>query len=93
MTEVELPSTGTVWTWTVQRMPPKPPYRGPTPFEPFAVGYVDLGPVLVESRLAGRDVDGWSIGDRVELAFELLPGEDPDDPEARSSFVFRPATV
>jgi uncharacterized OB-fold protein len=90
MTPVELPSTGTVWTWTVQRTQPKPPFRSPSPFEPFAVAYVDLGPVLVESRLAGRDVDGWAIGDRVELAVELLPGEDAADPDARSSFVFRP---
>ena len=28
--DVELATTGTLWTWTVQAFPPKaPPYRGP----------------------------------------------------------------
>jgi uncharacterized OB-fold protein len=67
MTEVTLPATGRVWSWTVQRTQPKPPYRGPDEFEPFAVGYVDLGPVVVETRLAGRPVESWRIGDEVQL--------------------------
>lgn len=87
---VELPTTGEVWTWTVQRFPPKAPFRGPEPFEPFAVAYVDLGPLRVEARLTGRYVDNWVIGDRVVLGVELLPGEDPDDPAAPWSFVFLP---
>jgi uncharacterized OB-fold protein len=64
---VALPDRGTVWTWTVQRTRPKPPYTGPDEFEPFAVGYVDLGPVRVESRLDGRPVAAWQIGDPVRL--------------------------
>jgi uncharacterized OB-fold protein len=87
---VELPTLGEVWTWTVQHFPPKPPFRGPQPFEPFALAYVDLGPVRVESRLSGRHVDNWAIGDRVVLAVEPLPGEDPDAADARWAFVFRP---
>jgi len=93
MVDAALPARGTVWTWTAQRFPVKPPFRAPEPFEPFALGYVDLGVVRVEARLVGRAVDGWSIGDEVELGVELLPGEDPDDPTARWSFVFRPATA
>lgn len=65
--DVALPATGTVWTWTVQRLQPKPPYRGPEPFQPFAVGYVDLGPLRVESPLTGHSVDEWRIGETVEL--------------------------
>ncbi len=68
MDPVSLPHRGTVWSWTVQRIAPKPPYRGTDPFEPFVVAYVDLGPLLVESRLFGRPVDGWSIGDAVTLS-------------------------
>ena len=50
-----LPQRGTIWTWTVQRFPPKPPFViPPTGFTPFAVGYVDLGPVVVESLLAAK---------------------------------------
>jgi uncharacterized protein len=67
MTEVVLPSSGEVWSWTVQRTRPKPPYRGPDEFEPFAVGYVDVGPLRIESRLEQRPVEGWRIGDRVRL--------------------------
>ncbi|SNS87223.1 Zn-ribbon domain-containing OB-fold protein [Rhodococcoides kyotonense] len=59
-----LPGRGTVWTWTTQSFTPKPPYETPeSGFEAFAVGYVDLGSVLVESRLEGA----VAIGDDVEL--------------------------
>jgi uncharacterized OB-fold protein len=68
--EMELPDEGTVWTWTVQRFAPKPPYRSATPYEPFAVAYIDLGQVKVESRLRGRPIDGWKIGDRVRIVID-----------------------
>lgn len=54
----------------MQRLRPKPPYEGPDEFEPFAVGYVDLGPLMVEARLVthpGEAVDAWEIGQTVEL--------------------------
>ena len=82
MAEVALPASGAVWSCTVQRVRPKPPYRGPDEFEPFAVAYVDVGPVLVESRLAGRPVDEWRIGDPVHLVVDEA-GADGDP-----SFVF-----
>jgi uncharacterized protein len=80
-----LPSTGTVWSWTVQRFAPKSPYLGATPYQPFALAYVDLGPVKVETPLSGRDVDGWKIGQPVRLIV--------DDPPAHGrsvSFSFEP---
>ena len=56
---VALPERGVLWSWTVQHFRPRAPFRSFQPdgeeeeeFEPFAVGYVDLGPVVVESRLA-----------------------------------------
>ena len=52
-----------MWTWTVQRFPPKAPYLAPSPYEPFALAYVDLGPVKVEGRLRGKPIDGWKIGE------------------------------
>jgi uncharacterized OB-fold protein len=67
MLAVALPRHGKVWSWTVQRIQPKPPFAGGAEFEPFAVGYVDLGPVRVESRLAGKAVDAWQIGDPLVL--------------------------
>lgn len=71
MAPVALPDHGTIWTWTVQRFEPKPPYRAPDEgFSPYAIGYVDLGDVLVEARL-GVPHDRLRIGLPVRLA--LLP--------------------
>ena len=66
-TEVEpvpLPSAGTVWSWTTQRIAPKPPFRTDE-FAPFSIGYVDLGPVIVEGWLVGKTE--WVIGEPVRL--------------------------
>jgi uncharacterized protein len=82
-----LPTTGTVWTWTVQRFQPKAPYRAPASFEPYAVAYVDLGEVRVEARLAGKTVDAWRIGDPVRLVTGPL---DPTVP-GYQTFWFEPA--
>ena len=87
MVDTALPATGTVWSATVQRIEPKPPYIGPEVFEPFAVAYVDLGPVRVESRLDGKPCDEWRIGDAVRLT----PG-DPDDQGAVWTYRFTPDT-
>jgi uncharacterized OB-fold protein len=62
----ELPADGILWTFTVQRIPPKsPPYAGvtdPAEFEPFGVGYVRLGDTLmVEGRIIG-DVEALRPG-------------------------------
>ena len=65
--EVPLPTSGTLWTFTIQRLQPKAPYLSADPFVPFAVGYVDLGPVRVESPLTGKPIDEWTIGDDLEL--------------------------
>ena len=76
---VPLPRSGTVWTWTVQRHAPKPPFRAPASFQPFALGYIDLGPLRVESRLDGRACDDWAIGETVELCVGPLVGAPGDD--------------
>lgn len=80
---VALPRTGTLWSWTVQAFEPKrPPYDGPSPFEPFMLGYVELGEVIVEARLTG--IDAPRIGMAVELA--IVPYD-----AARAIFAFGPA--
>jgi uncharacterized OB-fold protein len=64
--DYELPDRGTLWSWTVQRFEPKPPYRGPQEFVPYGVGYVELaGQCIVEARLTS--LGPWSIGDPVSL--------------------------
>ena len=62
--DVALPTEGTVWSWTTQHFAPKPPYRTDE-FAPFSIGYVDLGPVIVEGWLVGRTT--WTIGEPVRL--------------------------
>ena len=62
-----LAPTGAVWTWTRQQFAPKPPFRpSGEPWAPKAIGYVDLGEVLVEGWLLPPDRD-WVIGDRVRV--------------------------
>lgn len=64
ISELTLPSHGRLWSWTVQHFAPKSPYRGPigADFVPYPVGYVDLGTVIVESRLQVEDVAALRIG-------------------------------
>ena len=68
-----LPAEGTLWSWTVQRFPPKsPPYAGgEAEFQPFAVGYVALdGGIAVQGRLTGAGPDGYRIGMPMRLVIE-----------------------
>jgi uncharacterized OB-fold protein len=79
--ERPLATRGTLWTYTVQRFPPKEPYRGEVAgFRPFAVGYVELPDgVLVESRLVVDDVDepdALRIGQEVALVAEPVFRDD-----------------
>ncbi len=78
---IALATRGTVWTYTVQRFPPKPPYIGPTDpekFKPYVVAYVSLpGQTMVESRLTGIEPDDVKIG--MEVEFTVIP-LDPDAP-------------
>jgi uncharacterized OB-fold protein len=62
--DVALPAEGRVWSWTTQHFEPKPPFRTDS-FAPFSIGYVDLGPVIVEGWLVGRTQ--WTIGEPVRL--------------------------
>ena len=80
VSRVALPRRGTVWTWTEQAFAPKPPFRVPdSGFEPFVVAYVDLGSVLVESRVLSEVAIGdevelrlWALDDSTTFAFEKV---------------------
>ena len=86
MVRVELADHGTLWTWTVQAFEPKAPYRAPaTGFEPYAVGYVDLGDVIVEARLTG-DPAGLEIG--MPMSLTLLPVWDGVDGSTVVTYAF-----
>jgi uncharacterized protein len=85
MAVMPLPGRGTLWTWTVQRFPPKsPPYHRvetETSFQPYAVGYVDLaGAVRVEARLVGVPPEELRIGMEMELTVvPLRTGESGEE--------------
>ena len=90
MTEHALARTGRLWSFTVQRFRPKPPYDGPAEFEPYAVGYVDLaGEVLVEARLVHQPGRTPRIGERLELV--QTPYAEVDGVAVRT-FAFSPVT-
>jgi hypothetical protein len=82
---VVLPREGRIWSWTVQRFPPKsPPYRGEKDFQPFAIAYVELpGATIVETRLTGFRFEDLKVGLPCRLVLEPFAG--------RMSFAFAPA--
>lgn len=85
-----LPATGTLWSFTMQRFRPKsPPYAGPEAFEPYIVGYVDFGHLIVEGRIEGTDIAALKIGQRMCVTTLTLELTGP----ARTveTYAFRPA--
>ncbi len=85
-----LSPTGTLWSWTVQRFPPKEPYIGAEPFAPYGVGYVELaGEVIVESRLTTAEPRDLEIGQPMALA--IVPFVIREDGTEVVTFAFRPA--
>jgi uncharacterized OB-fold protein len=89
---VPLGREGTIWSWSVQRFPPKaPPYIGYQPFEPFAFGYVELpGEVIVESRLTGFEFDALDCGLPVRLT--TVPFATAPDGATLITYAFEPAS-
>lgn len=91
---VALADRGTLWSWTIQAFEPKAPYRAPgtaeSGFTPYGVGYVDLGDVIVESRLLG-DPGRFAIGAPMELT--LLPLWADADGSPVVSYAFQPAAA
>ncbi|WP_109526581.1 MULTISPECIES: Zn-ribbon domain-containing OB-fold protein [Nocardia] len=89
----ELPRRGKLWTFTTQRFrPPAPPYAGAdtaATFEPFNVGYIDLGgEILVEARLTEPDHQNLTIGQEMELV--VVPFGIGDDDTETMIYAFRP---
>jgi uncharacterized protein len=85
-----LPSSGKLWSYTIQRFRPKtPPYIGPESFEPFALGYVELPDALiVESRLTGVDFDKLRIGMPMQLV--IVPFCTAPDGATLTTYAFKP---
>ncbi|MBU6372876.1 MAG: OB-fold domain-containing protein [Alphaproteobacteria bacterium] len=78
---VELGRTGTLWSFTVQRFAPKPPFIGAQDnFTPYAVGYVELpGEIIVETRIKTDSFAGLKIGMPMRITLDAIartPGGD-----------------
>ncbi|MEO0437673.1 MAG: OB-fold domain-containing protein [Pseudomonadota bacterium] len=88
---VELGDKGTLWSWTVQGFPPKPPYRTDKPaeqFQPYGVGYVELSCGLkVEARILHGDSQEFRIGDSMQLS--IIPFFLDDEGREVLSFAFQ----
>lgn len=90
---VDLPDRGVLWSHTVQRFAPKsPPYRGVVPFEPFAVGYIDLADtIIIESRLTGVAFDQLRVGMPMQLTTLVL--RPSADGGGVTTYAFRPSSI
>ena len=92
VTVEELPSRGTLWTWTIQRFMPKTPYHSnetAETFQPYGVGYLELpGGVRVEGRLTENDPDKIHIGMAMDVVFDTWRTEGNGDEII--SFFFKP---
>ncbi len=91
--ELPLKREGTLWSFTVQRFPPKEPYIGEkdmAKFKPYAVGYVELPEqVIVETRIDTDDVDNLQVGQKMELT--ILEFAQAADGTPLHTFAFKPA--
>ena len=76
--DLPLSRRGRVWSWTVNRYAPPPPYAATEPFEPFAVAAVELPEerMVILGQVEG-DPERLAIGAEVELVVGTLhEGED-----------------
>lgn len=91
--QVALSSKGSLWSYTVQRFPPKKPYIGATPldqFEPYAIGYVELsGQLIVETRIDTDNFEGLRVG--MPMEFTVIEFARNEAGEALHTFAYKPA--
>jgi uncharacterized OB-fold protein len=88
---IELPTEGTLFTFTSQEFAPPLPYKGhrsPDAFRPYLVGFIELERVLVESLIIGADAAELRIGQPMVSCTTILETETG---ESLLTYAFRPA--
>ena|SRR3712207_5540800 len=72
---VPLSRTGRIWSWTVNRYAPPPPYIAADPFEPYAIAAVELvdEKLVVMGQATTTDLH---VGQDVELVVDRLYEDD-----------------
>ncbi len=89
---VPLSRQGVLYSFTIQRFKPPPPYRGTEPFEPYGVGMIELPEGLrVTSVLQESDPDKLRVGMSMELVITKF-FEDDEGNEVLS-YKFKPVDV
>ncbi len=69
--------TGTLWSVAVQDYPPPPPAKFDKPYQPYAMGVVDLDDGLrVLGRMTADDPRSVQVGARVEIVIDALCHDD-----------------
>ena len=94
MSELLLPTHGTLVSWTTQGFPPTVDYRGDATgesFEPFGVGLVQLDDVVrVEARLTEDDPAKLDFGMPVDL--KIVPFYTDENGDEIVTFAFAPSS-
>ncbi|MFV0511016.1 MAG: Zn-ribbon domain-containing OB-fold protein [Shewanella algae] len=76
----ELPASGSLWTYTVQRFMPKSPYNSdetPKTYRPYGIGYVELGGAIrVETRIPLEEGAELALDTPMALGFYVHRTED-----------------
>jgi uncharacterized OB-fold protein len=88
-----LPGEGLLWSWTIQGFPPKsPPYAGSAEtFQPYGVGYVELGgEVRVEGILTTADPGELEMDMAMRVVAIPVPGREQD---GIVTFAFAPSVA
>ncbi len=71
--DAEFGPHGKLWSFTVQVYPPPPPAKYDEPFEPYALGLVDMTEGLrVLAKVSTDDFTSVKVGANVELVIEKL---------------------
>ncbi len=71
--DAEFGPHGKLWSFTVQVYPPPPPAKYDEPFEPYALGLVDMTEGLrVLAKVSTDDLTSVKVGADVELVIEKL---------------------
>jgi uncharacterized OB-fold protein len=71
--DAEFGPHGTLWSYTIQYYPPPPPAKYDEPYQPYALGLVDLPEGLrVLTRISTDDPEKVVAGRPVELVLEKL---------------------
>ncbi len=71
--DIQLSDTGKLYAFSVMYYPPPPPYRGPEPFVPFGIGWVELPEgIVIYSLLTENDPQKLAVGMEMKLTFSTF---------------------